>query len=228
VAGHGAALTAGEQTESVLEPVRHLPRIEDLNAGGGQLQSERDAVQAAADPHHGVGIVRVEGKAGPGRAGPLAEEADRVAVGEFGGADIVGRQRKRRHVPDDLAGDAEELPACGEDRQAGAVGDEPVDEARYRPDQMLAVVNDDEGLAPGQVLGKTGFDGIGRDEAGGLHAEGGGHRGGHLRPVAQRGELDQPGPVRVALQGVGGRLKREACLPHPSDAGQCQQTGCAE
>jgi hypothetical protein len=68
-------------------------------SGGGQLDGQRQAVQAAADGAHRFGVLVAEPKLGPGLAGAGDEQLDPVGLAE------------RRHCPGDLAVDPERLPA---------------------------------------------------------------------------------------------------------------------
>ena len=45
----GTRISTGEQTEALVEPLGDLMRCEHLHASGGQLDRQRNAIQAAAD-----------------------------------------------------------------------------------------------------------------------------------------------------------------------------------
>ena len=60
--------------------------------GRGQLEGERDAVQAAADQRDRFGCGRVEGEAGPRGAGPLDEQLDGLELCEPGRIGVPSRR----------------------------------------------------------------------------------------------------------------------------------------
>ena len=128
--GVAAAL---EQVESLREPVEDLRGSEDAGAGGGELESERQVVEPAAEL--GDRLVRLEPRA-------LAEELDRLRLGERG------------HGVLDLAPDAEELPARDQEAQVGARL-EQLRELGRRLDHLLEVVEQQQELALADVLGEA-------------------------------------------------------------------------
>ena len=67
---------AGEQRQPLVEPLEELLGRERLDARGGELEREREVVEAAADL--GDGLVGLE--VGLDRARPREEEADRLLV----------------------------------------------------------------------------------------------------------------------------------------------------
>jgi len=66
--------SGGEKAEPVLETSQDLGHGQDLHACGGQLDRERDAVQAPADLRHRPGVLVREREAGLHRSGPVHEE----------------------------------------------------------------------------------------------------------------------------------------------------------
>ena len=80
--GDGRSRAAGEQTESVLQPRLDLLRRQDDDAGGRQLDGERNPIETPADPGDGVGVVRrrCEGRIDGARA--LDEELCSLGVDE--------------------------------------------------------------------------------------------------------------------------------------------------
>ena len=74
----GVPRAAGEQGERVLEALEQALRIQELCAGGGELDGERKPVQAPADRSNAPAGLHLP----PDRARPLDEELDRVRVGE--------------------------------------------------------------------------------------------------------------------------------------------------
>ena len=128
--GVAAAL---EEVEPLREALEDLPRRERLRARGGELDRERQVVEARAEL--GDLVARLE-------PGALAEERDGLGRGE------------RRHRVLDLALDAQELAAGDEQRQVGA-GAEQRRELGRRLDHLLEVVEQEEQLALADVLGEA-------------------------------------------------------------------------
>jgi len=153
-----AAVAAAQQREAVAEaPVDLLDR-HHAHLRGRELDRQREAVEAV---DHAADGGRVERGAGPRRGGALAEQARRVLGRELTErVDALGRDRERR-------------PARGQHPQVGGGGDEERDELGDRADDVLAVVEDEQGRRLVQALG---------DAATQVGALGGGER----PPAAER------------------------------------------
>jgi hypothetical protein len=82
---HGAVacrLVAGaarQQRQAAIEARQQRRRRQDGDAGGGQLDRQRQPVQPPAEGGDGRRVVRGEGEVGPRRLGPRDEEAHRRA-----------------------------------------------------------------------------------------------------------------------------------------------------
>ena len=70
----GVGRAATEHVEAAAQPLEDLRRREHLDAGGGELERERQAVESACDLEHGV--VRLKPRLA--QAGPLHEQLGRV------------------------------------------------------------------------------------------------------------------------------------------------------
>ena len=93
---------AGQEPQTIVEPLHQIRRREAPGAGGGQLDGERDAVEAAADLLDVVPAgVRVERPRG--RRRPLVEQLD-----------ARPRRFQRRDDDELLVAEAEALPRGGE------------------------------------------------------------------------------------------------------------------
>ena len=135
-----------QEQEPLVEPARDLGDVERAGAGRGELDRQRDAVEPAADLHDGRrrGIrqleVRIHG------TGALHEQRNGRRRGEV--APIEGVERvdgERLDTPDVLAGDRQRLAAGGEDMDVRRMAQDAVDECRDRFDEVLAVVEHDQG-----------------------------------------------------------------------------------
>jgi hypothetical protein len=69
VPGRGRPAAVDEQAQAVVEPVGDLPEREDARARGGQLDRERDAVEAATDLSGDLGVAGRVVPVPGGRAG---------------------------------------------------------------------------------------------------------------------------------------------------------------
>ena len=139
-----AAVAAAQQGEPVVEPPvdvldRHHPHL-----GGGQLDRQRQPVEPAHDAAHGVVVEGVRRGARRGRAARTGRAAASSASWPSGktrsaaiasGARVVVTTRSRRQD-----------------------GDQERDQVGDRLDDVLAVVEDEQGRRPVERLGDPGAD----------------------------------------------------------------------
>ncbi len=230
--GQQGAAAAGQQPETVVEPVGQLPRGEHPQAGRGEFDGERQAVQPPADLGAGRRVV-VDAETGAG-GGP--------AVGEQAQCDRVGQWSDG---PQHLARYGERLAARGQHRHSGAFGEQPLGEGRCGPDHMLAVVEHQQHPTACAVLGEPGERVQGGRVGGGPQALRGGaaddglpgtecgeHRLRHGLRIVHRRELGEPDAVRpgVGGDGRGGfrALLRQPGLPRAAGTQQGHQPVCGE
>jgi hypothetical protein len=154
---------AAQQREPVAEAAGDVRHRQDPHPRRRQLHGERQPVEVPAQLGHRV---RRQLHAAPGGPGPLREQLDRGAEAEL-------RQRVHR-----LRGEAERGPAGGEHPQVLGGRDQGLYEVGGAPDDLLAVVEDQQ-RGPGAE-----------------HAEDAGHRvaGDVGRPMAP----GRPGPAPSA------------------------------
>ena len=126
---------ADEQIEPLRESLQDLAWAEHARSRRGQLDGERQIVQAAAE----LDDLRARLQTGPG-----TEELDRLGVGQ------------RRHRVVDLAADPQQLPARHQEAEVWA-GLEQLAEPGRGFHHLLEVVQQQEQLAPADVLGQAGF-----------------------------------------------------------------------
>ena len=131
------ARTAGEQLRAGARAGRASLGGEHLDPRGGQLDREREAVEAAADLGDGLGSL--EAGCHLSRAG--SEQRDRLLLG------------KRRHRVLVLGADVERLAARDEDRHLLRLC-EQLGQPRCRLDELLEVVEDEQRPLAAQVLGE--------------------------------------------------------------------------
>ncbi len=212
-----SAAPAGEQAEPFVEALCDLGGRHHPDAGGGQLDRERDAVEAPADLRDRLQVLGRSGEAATGVGGAIEEEAHRFVLGQLFRAFVLVRncERADRHEP--FAVQPEALPTRREHSYAGASERERLHEARGRGNEVLTVVQDEQDLpitergddAVGQRLPRTLRDRQGRgDEV----ADPG--------RVRQRTELAQPRAGGEPGQHLGRGLHRQPRLADTADAGQ--------
>jgi hypothetical protein len=96
--------------EVLAEQGRHPIQREAADAGGGQLDRQRQAIQLAAERHHRLRIARVEREAGGSVRRPLDEEPDGLVAEKVDQVRSGGeREAEGWNAPDDLAVDVERL-----------------------------------------------------------------------------------------------------------------------
>ena len=116
------------------EALDELPRREHARSRGGELDRQRQVVEAAAE--------LLDRRRRPQRRERAAEELDRVRLGE------------RRHGVLDLAADAQQLAARHEQAQVRTRLDQPRELGR-RVDHLLEVVEQQQQLALADVLAQA-------------------------------------------------------------------------
>jgi hypothetical protein len=144
---HRRARPAGEETESLVDASRDLTRRHHAGAGGGQLDRERDAVEAAADLRDGGHVLVGRSEATARVPRPVHEELHGVARKERGRVRIVVVDVERSHHEEAFTAHAESFATGREHAHRRAGSEDRVDEPRRRHDQVLAVVEHEQELA---------------------------------------------------------------------------------
>ena len=201
---------SARRLKPVVQTVGDLLDRQHSGLRGRQLDGQRHAVEPRADG--GDGRRRLGGQREPrvDRRRSVGEEACRLRG-----------QVKGRHGRGDLTGNAERLPAGGEDVQVGAGVQEVLDEDGARIDQMLTVVEHEQQSSRRQVVAEN----AGQRPSGLLpYLESSGHGLCHQGRIGQRRQLDQPDPVVEDLHQLAGRDQREPGLSRAARAGQADQS----
>jgi hypothetical protein len=220
----------------VLEPGKDGVGREQLHPGRGELDRERHPMEPGADAGDSRRIVVGHGEVGPhgDRAGD--EEPDRLVLGdrvrrqvplarrevellEIRECEEVAGHRQAGYRVLLLARHVERGPARDDDRQPFP-GPEEVGHDRTGIDDLLEVVEDEEGVSAGDPLGQE----IPRAPRGCLdQTERPGDPRGDERGVADRLERDEPESVLEAVGRRRGQLERQAGLAGAARAGERQQ-----
>jgi hypothetical protein len=223
LAGQRGAAAPRQHPEPVLEAGEELLHRQHPDAGRGQLEGQRDAVQPHAHLRDGGGVPGGQAEPGERRPGPVGEQAHGLRPGDLRDRGprlrvrTAGerRERQRRHAPHRLTREPQRLAAGRQDADVRAGAQQRLGQRGAGADEVLAVVeHEQEALGPQRVAER------GQQGAAGLlaHADDGRHRLGDGGRVGERGELDQP-------DAAGEPLPREQGLRHPE--GQPRLAGAA-
>ncbi|GAA1688101.1 hypothetical protein GCM10009733_100900 [Nonomuraea maheshkhaliensis] len=226
MAGQRGAAAPGEQPEPVVEAFEDLLGGQHPRPDRGQLDRQRQAVEAAAQVGHGglVGRGQLE-RAGACR-GPLGEQADRLVPPQLRERRAGGRRQvERRYGHHVLARHRQRLPAGGDHPYAGG---RPHDLRHQRGDgaeQVLAVVHHQQQPLVPQVRQEQ-CHRLGR----GLGAQVQGRRHGVAdQPgIADLGQLDQPRAAGEPAPEIARHPQRQPRLADPAGTDQADQPGLRE
>jgi hypothetical protein len=142
------APSSGQECEPVGQPIEDLFGREDSGPNGGQLDRERQTVEAAAQLDDGclVRAGQLEGSRCGGSA--LGEQCHGLVLPKLGEWLIaVGRRKpERRHRDDMLPGHLEWLSGRGQHSHVGCRAKDVGHQARRGLEEMLTVVENQEQL----------------------------------------------------------------------------------
>ena len=190
------ARSAGQEREDGAESLEQPLGGEELRSRRGELDRQREAVEAAAD----LGDGRVGRELAPDPARSLDEERRRVAVGEWlESVLLLGRDAQRR-------------PARDENPQPARGGEELADRGRG-VEEVLEVVEEDEELPAAQEAGEV----VRRS-----HRPR--DLGRHELMVGQSRERDPEHAIVQRPDELGGDLQGEAGLPGAAGPGDRQES----
>ena len=152
----GGAAAPGEQPEAVVQPPRDLGQRQRPEPGGGQFDRQRQPVQAPDDVDDEGDRLVVDLETGADRGRALGEQPDGREADRLLGGNPGHRLAERRDRQQRFAGDAERLPAGGDDPQPRAVAEQFVRQVRAGVDEVLAVVEHEQGVRVGQAVKQPG------------------------------------------------------------------------
>ena len=196
LAAYRGARTAGQQPEPVMQAVEDFGQRQRAHPCGGELDRQRQPIEARADFGHDCGVVVGDGEIGASVASPVGEQFDGFVA-----------KRQRRHPPAHLAGHTDRLTAGGQQRQSRSGAEQRIDQRRTGVEQVLAVVQHHQHLPVGDKTGQGVHGG-----AAGLvgQPERAGHCDWHQLRVGDRRQIHIPHPVAE----FAGQLARDLdCQP---------------
>ena len=215
------ARTAGQKGETLVEPGVQLGHRHDPQAGSGQLDGQRNAVEPPADPAgHRSGSL-IPGERHPVLRGAVSEQPHGLGVADRLRSVVLGWCIEGRNPVDVLPGDAQRLTAGGEQHDVRAAPEESVRQLGARIDDVLAVIQQHQEAAPPDGVD----EGVGRWPA--LvhwYAEHVGHGDRDEFRVLQGREVHEPYSVARAIQEPRCELEREPGLARATRASERHET----
>ena len=136
-----------EQVEALPQPLGERGRADGARASCGQLDGQREAVDAPHDLGDGRRVLRVEREVGVRSGGTLDEHPHGGHVRQLARRRRAGRHRERLDPTHVLARQPEHLPARRQHRQVGADREHALGEAGDGDADVLAVVEDEQRAA---------------------------------------------------------------------------------
>ena len=221
------ATPGAEEPETVIEPVGHRGGTERAEPAGGELEREWQAVEPEADTRDIGRVLLVERESRCCRRRALDEQPHRLVVEEIGRREVllgVG-DREGRHAEHDLAADAERLAARREHGQSRRGTEDRVDERGARPEQVLAVVQDEQQRARREVLEHRVDDVLSRQRP---RVERRRDSVGHELRIGDGRELDERRASLVRRLGAARELQREPRLAGAAGPRERQQARVPE
>ena len=203
------ATTAGEEPEALIDERGDLAGVHAHDPCRGELDCERNAVEAAADLGDRGRVRRIEFETGARGASTVDEERRRVTP-----RDVVRRvgglgQRQRAQRPHLLAVDRESLAARRENANLRASAHHTIREPARGVEEVLAVVEYEQELFGAEELNDARFE---RHAGSRRHAERGCDDLNCFLVVVRHAQLAQPCAVAVVIDGVRSGLQREPGL----------------
>ena len=208
-----------QQREPVIEPVQQLGHAQRLHPRRRQLDRQRHPVQPRHQPRHRRPGLPVQRETRIGPAGPVREQRHRLAPGPHRPLIRAGQGQRRQPVPG-LPGHPQRLPAGRQHPHIIAGRQQPGAQLRRRADHVLAVIQHQQQLLPGQHPRQR----LGRRHPRLLpHPQRRRHHRRHLRRVPHRRQLRQPHPVREPARHLPGHLTGQPGLARPARPGHRHQ-----
>ncbi len=226
LAGRQVARAAGQQRQPALHPLEHRPRRQRPDAGGGQLDRQRQPVQPLADLGDGRRRSRRSARS-PARAA-WARSTNRRTASNWArcsgrGRSPAVRQGQRRHRILALAVDAQDGPAGDQDLQARAPTPSSSATAGAASTTCSKLSSTSSSCFWRSASRERGQRSTGRRPRARRAPGRSSTAPGPDRD--RRGQRDEEDAVRKAVQHVGGDLERQARLAGAARPGQRDQAG---
>ena len=198
------AWPVGEKRDPLLEPLEDRLQRKDAGVCRGELDREREPVEAPADREHLATMAAADVQIGIRGGRARGKQVARVGVG------------KRRHRVLDLGRHAQQLAARRQHREAWALVEQSTDERRRRKD-TLEVVQEEQQLAVADSPRERVLERLSRLFTDVEHLR---DRGQNLRRVVDPCEPDEERAVDERARDATGYLEGEARLAGATGTGE--------
>ena len=148
--GVGGAVARGQHREPITHPVGQLERLQSGQPGCRQFQGQGNAVQPAANHSDRIECRPVRAQIGTHRGRPVQEQPGCGKVPDPLGWAPFGRDRQRRNGQLHFPGHSERLAAGRQYPYLRAALQDGLDQRGHRFDQVLAIVEHNQHVPPGQ------------------------------------------------------------------------------
>ena len=142
------ARAASQQGETLVEPGVQLGHRHDSQAGSGQLDGQRNAVEPSADPAGNRSGSLIPGERHPVLRGAVSEQPHGLGVADRLRSVVLGWCIEGRNPVDVLTGDAQRFTAGGEQHDVRAAPEQSVRQLGARIDDVLAVIQQHKEAVP--------------------------------------------------------------------------------
>ena len=212
-------IPAGQQREPVPDPVQQARHAERLHPRRRQLDRQRHPVQPRHQPRHHRPILPVQREPRISPPGPVREQRHRLRPPAIRRVTGRGQGQRAQPVPG-LPGHRQRLPAGRQHPHIITRRQQPGAQLRGRADHVLAVIQHQQQLLPGQHPRQR----LGHRRPRLLpYPQRRGHHRRDLRRVPHRRQFRQPRPVREPARHLPGHLAGQPGLAHPARPGHRHQ-----
>ena len=226
--GRCGVAARSQQTEAVVEPLGDRRRAEHADTSRGELECERQPVEAEADARHVLRVLRVEREARRGGRRTVDEERDGLVFAELlqrerliGTRECRATGRERRPRPATRSGSrlVATIVSCGREAK------QPVGQRGRRRQHVLAVVEHEQQRSRRENVDHRIDEVLSRQRA---NVERSRDRLRDQPCVRERGQLDERRPRLVRRLGASGELEREPRLAGAAGPGQGEEARAPE
>ena len=213
-----------KQRELVVETGVNFLQRQDIDAGAGQLDGQRNAIQPAADVDDNSHVFGGEGEVREDTPRPLGEQPNRVELAYVACRKVIGRQLHRRHRIAPLAGRAQRLATRRQDADL-SLGQHGFHQVSAGAQNVFAVIQHQQEMSVAEQVQQPLHH---RAIALLRHTQDLGHGLGNQRRIGQPSKFNPVDAVRVPAAKLRGDAQGETGLAAAGRAGQCERARSRE